>query len=336
MLDLWYGDPAKPANRLLGALLSPLAWLTGRVAAARRHKRQTATQPPPRPLVVVGNLVAGGAGKTPVSIAIARGLAARGRRVGLIGSGYGTGSDSARIVRPDSRADEVGDEALVLARATGRPVAIARRRDRALRALLTDAPDLDVVVSDDGLQHRWLPRTVELVLFDERGAGNGRLLPAGPLREPLAVVRQADAMLLAGDAPLPITHRRIWRFDIVAAGFRPLGEPHAAPLSIGELAARIGASPVLAVAGIAQPQRFFEPLRRAGLAPRTVSPGDHRHLDADWLAQVPERWILITEKDAVKWPQAADPRCWVLTVEARLAPEFFDWLLERLNGPENA
>ncbi|HMN83912.1 MAG TPA: tetraacyldisaccharide 4'-kinase, partial [Burkholderiaceae bacterium] len=272
----------------------------------------------------------------PVSIAIARGLGARGGRVGLIASGYGTAGDDARIVRPDSPADQVGDEALLLARATGRPVAVAPRRDRALQALLADAPDLDVVVIDDGLQHRWLPRTVELLLFDARGAGNGRLLPAGPLREPLAAAREADAMLLAGAARPPVPHRRIWRFDIVPTGFRPLGEPGAAPLPIDELAARIGTEPALAIAGIAQPQRFFEPLRRAGLTPRTVSPGDHRSLDADWLAAAPERWILTTEKDAVKWPTAADPRCWVLTVEARLAPEFFDWLLERLNGPENA
>src|SRR5450432_1580610 len=222
LLRLWFGPIDDPANRLLAALLSPLSALTRRVARKRRVALLDSGRRPARPLVVVGNLIAGGAGKTPAVIAIATELTRRSIRVGLLASGYRGTQTGPRLVDAQSDAAIAGDEAVLLARRTGVPVAAGRDRQAALSLLLAAHPEIAVVVSDDGLQHAGLPRTVELAVFASRGAGNGRLLPAGPLREPIEDALAMSALLLNGSAAPPVAHPLCFGFDIVPLGFRKL------------------------------------------------------------------------------------------------------------------
>lgn len=165
------------------ALLYGLAWRLYRLAYRNGWRRAERL---PVPVVVVGNLIVGGAGKTPTVRAIVAALTALGWRPGIVSRGYRRrGDERVALVTTDSAAADVGDEPLLLRRVTGVPVAVARNRPAAARALLEHAPLVDVIVADDGLQHLALARDVEVLVFDERGAGNGWLLPAGPLREPL-------------------------------------------------------------------------------------------------------------------------------------------------------
>src|SRR5690606_21092317 len=154
--------------RFAAVLLAPLAWLTGRVAR-RQRARIEALPPPPIPVVVIGNLVVGGAGKTPLVTALVDALAARGWQPGILASGYGADRQDARLVTADDDARQAGDEALLLARLTGRPTAVARSRAEALALLTATHPEVDVVLADDGLQHAGLPRCLEVAVFDGRG-----------------------------------------------------------------------------------------------------------------------------------------------------------------------
>src|SRR5512139_1410138 len=173
---------------------SPLAWalwplsLLMRVLVRLRQGLYLSgflrRQPVPVPVIVVGNVVAGGAGKTPVVMALVQHLQAHGLHPGVISRGYGRSTRDCREVREDSPVGEVGDEPALIRRHTGAPVFVARRRIEAAHALLQAYPQTDVLVSDDGLQHYALARDIEICVFDDRGAGNGLLLPAGPLREP--------------------------------------------------------------------------------------------------------------------------------------------------------
>src|SRR5690606_23055651 len=196
----WFRPPGGIADALAGIVLRPLATLTAAVSGSRRQRilaaRARRREPPL--VIVVGNLVVGGAGKTPLVATIAGELAARGWRCGILCRGYRRRSGEPVLVGPGDDADEVGDEPLMLARETGLPVAVGVGRAAALELLRDANPDRSVVISDDGLQHVALPRDVEIVVFDARGAGNRRLLPAGPLREPLAHVRGMDAVVVNG------------------------------------------------------------------------------------------------------------------------------------------
>jgi tetraacyldisaccharide 4'-kinase len=313
-------------------LATPLSWLVAWVAQRRRLERIRRATPPGRPLVVVGNLVVGGAGKTPATIAIVRGLRARGLRVGVICGAYRASDPGPHAIDAAARAAVVGDEAVLIARSTAAPTFSGRDRGAALHALLNAHPEVEVVVSDDGLQSVGLPRTLELAVFDARGAGNGRVLPAGPLREPLATAADVDALLLNA-APAPIPHRRQFQFRVRPTGLRPFGAPAGQPPITGDaFRALLGERPLLAVAGIAQPGRLFDSLRALGLAFEPRSLPDHAPYDPSILAGDPRRWIVTTEKDAVKWPSDVDARCWVLVVEAEFEPPFFDWLEERIRG----
>ncbi len=186
----------------LALALAPLALLYGALVRLRRALYALGVLQSgrlPVPVIVVGNVTAGGAGKTPVVLALVRHLQARGWRPGIISRGHGRSTQALRAVRPDSSAAEVGDEPLLLARDSGVPVFVARRRLQAGRALLAAHPGTDIVVCDDGLQHLALQRQLEICVFNDQGAGNGWLLPAGPLREPWP--RPVDLVLHAGPAP---------------------------------------------------------------------------------------------------------------------------------------
>ncbi|MGK0558979.1 tetraacyldisaccharide 4'-kinase, partial [Bordetella bronchiseptica] len=189
----------------LSTLLRPLAALTGLVVARKRNAYLTGARAAwraPVPVVVVGNIYVGGTGKTPVVIEVVRQLQARGWTPGVVSRGYGVDVGAApRVGQGQLAAADYGDEPALIARATGAAIAVHPHRPRAVQALLRAHPGVDVVVSDDGLQHLALARDVEIVVQDERGVGNGRLLPAGPLREPAQRLADVDAIVTNAGRP---------------------------------------------------------------------------------------------------------------------------------------
>ena len=309
----------------LALLLWPLSRLYGALAA--RQQRKATAERLPVPVVVVGNVVAGGAGKTPATLAIVEHLRARGWRPGIVSRGHGrTGSDC-REVQPDSDPREVGDEPLLLRQRAGVPVFVAPRRAEAGRALLAAHPDTDIQVCDDGLQHAALARDVEVCVFDARGIGNGWLLPAGPLREPWP--RAVDLILWTetpptGSSALPATTapsfnaiRRLADHALQADGTRvPLAELHGQPLT--------------AVAGIARPEAFFAMLRAAGLTlARTIALPDHYDFGS-W-QRLPDhgQQLVCTEKDALKlWRH--QPAALAVPLQLKVPAAFFAALDARL------
>ncbi|RZL43766.1 MAG: tetraacyldisaccharide 4'-kinase [Variovorax sp.] len=313
--------------------LRPVAWLFGTLAAARRAlfalgwmKRDGV----PVPVVVVGNVVAGGAGKTPVVMAIARHFQARGVPVGIVSRGHGRSTDDCREVRDDSDPREVGDEPALLRHATGAPVFVARRRVDAARALLARHPDVRLIVSDDGLQHLALRRDVEICVFDDRGIGNGWLLPAGPLREPWP--RACDLVLHTGGRPEAPAARAIPGF-----GARRALADHAlrrdgttVPL------ADLRSLPLVAVAAIAKPESFFSMLRERDLTlAACVARPDHDDFAA-WtpptmVAGMATPIVVCTEKDAIKlWRRWPDALAVPLVFEPE--PAFFEALDAKLSS----
>jgi tetraacyldisaccharide 4'-kinase len=332
LLRVWFGT--RWYQRLSALLLSPLAWVTARVSESRRARIRALARPHP-PVVVVGNLVVGGAGKTPLVMALAQALEQRGLRVGIVCGGYrGTRSDP-RLVQAQSNPKEHGDEAVVLARAHHGPVAAGRDRAAALAALTRSAPALDVVLSDDGLQHVSLQRSVEIAVFDSRGVGNGRYLPAGPLRESVAHISEMDAVALNEGARSPAGARRTFGFRIEPRLFTSL-RGDAEPIHATDFARFAGRGRVVALAGMGNPQRFFDTLANLGIEARGLPLGDHANFGPELIAAIEADLIVMTTKDAVKCETFADSRCWSLEVSALPDPALIDWLIEALRGPSPA
>lgn len=303
-------------------LVWPLSLLFGAVAALRRMLYRVGllrTQRAGVPVLVVGNVVAGGAGKTPSVIAIVRHLHARGLQVGVISRGYGRTTDDCREVLPDSNPEDTGDEPLLIRRATGAPTFVARKRIEAANALLAAHPAIRLIVSDDGLQHLALARDVEICVFDDRGVGNGWLLPAGPLREPWP--RACDLVLHTGDRPA-FSGFRARRALAAEAVDRKGGK---VPLNL--LAGRR----VVAVAAIAKPQGFFDMLRTAGVATaQCIALPDHDNFE-DWVELPADTTVLCTEKDAAKlWGMQPDALAVPLVFDPE--PAFFSALDAKLSS----
>jgi tetraacyldisaccharide 4'-kinase len=280
---------------LLAWLLWPVALLFGLLAALRRflyRARLLTIQRVPVPVIVVGNVVAGGSGKTPVVLALVQHLQARGLRVGVISRGYGRRATDCREVRADSAVVDVGDEPALIQRNTGAPVFVAARRFDAATALLVRYPATQVILCDDGLQHLSLHRDLEICVFDDRGVGNGFLLPAGPLREPWP--RAVDLLLHTGAQPAfaGFTAQR----SLAPYALRADGRQ----IALTELTTA-HAQPLLALAAIAKPDAFFAMLRAQGLPlARTLALPDHYDFDS-WSRNEYEGYTVIcTEKDAVK------------------------------------
>ena len=327
----WFGQRRlSPALWLLLPLLLPLTWVFA--VLARVNRRQAEAERLPVPVVVVGNITVGGAGKTPLTIWLARQLSARGWRPGIVSRGYGGNNAWARPVLASSLPAEVGDEPILLARHSGLPVWVGRDRVAAGRALLAAYPEVDVVLCDDGLQHYRLARDVELAVFDGRGAGNGWRLPLGPLREPLSRLAAVDAVVcngmrdsrLAGAVPL---------FDmrLQAGAFYRLDDPRQT-CGATELIGRN----LYALAGIGDPERFFRTLSGLGLTFEAHPFPDHyAYLTAD-LAFAGDGILLMTEKDAVKCAGLTAGETWVLPVEAELSPALIELILEKLRGRQAA
>jgi tetraacyldisaccharide 4'-kinase len=310
----------------LACALWPLSRLYGALVALHRARYRSVQQRTrlPVPVIVVGNVVAGGAGKTPTTLALVQHLQVRGWRPGILSRGHGRDTGDCREVQPASDPRQVGDEPLLLRRRAGVPVFVAARRAEAGRALLAAHPGTDILVCDDGLQHLALARDVEICVFDARGIGNGWLLPAGPLREPWP--RAVDLVLhteAGGDVALP-------------AG----ASAHRAQRALAEHARRADGARVAladlrdqrlaAVAGIARPQAFFDMLRAAGLPlGATVALPDHAAYDEQLAAALPPGTLLCTEKDALKlWRHRPDALAVPLQLD--VPPAFFAALDERL------
>ena len=260
-------------------------------------------------VIVVGNVVAGGAGKTPVVMALVMHLQARGWHVGVVSRGYGRSSTDFREVLDNSTADEVGDEPALVKLTCHAPVFVAAKRFEAATALLAKYPETQIIVCDDGLQHHALHRDLEICVFDDRGVGNGFLLPAGPLREPWP--RPTDLVLHTGvrasSVPDSFSARR------ALASYTLRVDSSSMPLS------ELRGKPVLAVAAIAQPEAFFNMLRDQGLSlAKTVALPDHFNFK-HWVEPAAQDHILVcTEKDAVKlWHSHPD----ALAVPLVLTPQ---------------
>lgn len=304
---------------LLAWLLLPLSLLFGALAALRRALYGAGILPSTRmpvPVVIVGNVVAGGAGKTPVVIAVLEHLRARGLSAGLVSRGYGRSGADCREVLAESDAALVGDEPLLVRQRTGVPVFVAPSRAQAASALLAAHPATQVLVSDDGLQHLALQRDIELCVFDERGAGNGWLLPAGPLREPWP--RRVDLVLRPAGLP-----------EIAGHTVRRALAGHAVRADGKRIAlAQLRGQRVAAVAGIANPQVFFRMLADAGLdLVACQALPDHHGFDQA-PALPPDAAVLCTEKDAVKlW--RLRPDAWAVPLQLEIEPAFWH-ALDRL------
>ncbi len=283
----------------------------------------------PVPVVVVGNITAGGTGKTPLVIHLALALRAGGRRPGIVSRGYGGNRSHVREVTGESDPKVVGDEPLLLARRASCPVFVGHDRVAAARSLLASHPDCDLIISDDGLQHYRMERDVELALIDERGVMNGWTLPAGPLREPVSRLAQVDALVLNGTVvpPAPTFADAIFLMRLSGTRFHRLDEP----------AIRCGTSGLAglnlhAVAGIGSPKRFFDHLTGMGLAFSAHPFADHHDYCAGDL-QFTGDAILTTEKDAVKLARLPlSLPVWVLPVTAEASPDLAAFVLEKING----
>jgi tetraacyldisaccharide 4'-kinase len=282
------------------------------------------------PVIVVGNLIAGGAGKTPTVLAIVALLRARGRTPGIVSRGHGRGDSDLVEVRRDTPVSQCGDEPLLLHLRSGAPVCVGRDRVAAAQALRRRHPEVDVIVSDDGLQHLRLARDVQVLVFDERGVGNGWLLPAGPLREPLPARVPARTRVLY-NAPAPSTPLPGWRTQRRLAGAVSLADWwRGEPANADTLAALTGRT-IVAAAGIAQPQRFFAMLRAAGLQIVELAlPDHHDYATLPWPAGTAD--AIVTEKDAVKLePQRTGAtRVWVAALDFRAEAGFDAALIELL------
>ena len=346
-LRIWFG-PADLLDRLLALLAAPIALplsaLVGLIARRRRarlRRQSLPTGPGEVPVIVVGNLLAGGTGKSPLVAAIAQGLAERGFKPGLVARGYRRTGIGAQVVDAEADPAAVGDEAAMLVAATGLPMAVAVQRQEAVNLLRTHWPDTDVIVADDGLQHVGLARAIEIAVIDGRGVGNGRCLPAGPLREPTDRLGQVDAIVFNGPlatrtldglgiADIPDGPQRFVS-QLRPVRFRSLaGAPPRTPQALAD---ELRGQRVAAIAGIARPQRFFDQLEALGIAFDAWPLADHARIDPTWLAGLPGERILMTAKDAVKcrgFDAGLRARCLYLDVEAQPEVALLEWLADRL------
>ncbi|MCU0970695.1 MAG: tetraacyldisaccharide 4'-kinase [Gammaproteobacteria bacterium] len=315
---LWYG---RSALRWLLAPLSALFWTvsTARRAAYRWGLLRSVRLPVP--VLVVGNLSAGGTGKTPLVIWLAGHLQGLGRRPGILSRGYGGASDAyPRLVAPDSDPAAVGDEPLLLSRRAGCPVVVDPDRVRGGRRLV-EREGCDVLIADDGLQHYRLARDLEIAVIDgRRRLGNGWVLPAGPLRETASRLRSVDLVVVNGDAAPGELAMRLVPSELVSV------EDPARRRPLESLAGQT----VHAVAGIGNPERFFALLRSHGAVVEGRAFPDHHRFHARDIEAPGDEPVIMTEKDAVKCERFAGARHWMLPVEAVPDPQFAERLDRRL------
>lgn len=299
----------------------------------------------PVPVIVIGNVVVGGAGKTPTTIALVRHLLTQGWNPGVVSRGHGRRDADVLHVLPNTPASAAGDEPLLIRQSTGVPVCVAAQRARAARALLSSHPHIDVLVCDDGLQHLALGRDIAVAVFDDRGIGNGWLLPAGLLREPWPpsshTAFQPDLVLRQSREGTPSVALAPAPVAPVFEASRRLGTQAVGPLGQRMALKQLRGQPVTAVAAIARPQVFFDMLREQGLTlARTVALPDHADANAyTALLRDAGHPLLCTEKDAVKLfpllvggPAEQGVRAWAVPLELAPDPAFFAAIDARLTA----
>ena len=316
---IWYGDsPLRWGLWPISAAYLALARL--RRAAYLRGWRPTVESPVP--VIVVGNVSVGGTGKTPFVIWLAAQLKQRGLKVGIVTRGYGgKGTQWPRAVTPTSDPREVGDEPVLLARRTGCPVVAGPDRVACVEALLADSR-VDVVLSDDGLQHYRLGRSFEIAIVDGvRGMGNGMCLPAGPLREPVSRLQEVDAIVVNGG---DWGHAGVFRAEAVVTKVYHLHDGELRTLD------SFRSKPVHAVAGIGNPQRFFDLLLEAGLDVVAHPLADHADIGLDVLQFEEPGAVLITEKDAVKCEHLKPNGVWCVVVDFQFDADMTARLMRRV------
>jgi tetraacyldisaccharide 4'-kinase len=351
LIGVWFSTDTKSFSDWVLFCCLRLIGLFSRSTIVEKSQRQSnlkksAHPQSPTPVVVIGNIIVGGAGKTPLVMAIGMALAKRNLRVGYIASGYGSAAyNTPQIIDDNSTAAQVGDEPLLIFKKTGSPVAVGKDRARAL-AILCEANELNVVISDDGLQHEGLRRDIEIVVFDERFAGNEKLLPAGPLREPLARLESVDVVF----APEKFYSRinqyiDLNRVDLSTsqwqlAGFCTLQQyaNHATSQLINEhqFASRVLGKKLHAIAGIANPDKLLNILREYGLHGTLHAPGDHALVNLAVLKQLLSDTVVMTEKDAVKYLELLKSieidltNCWVAVGNAEINDSCIDSIYQRV------
>ena len=328
ILEQHWQNP-KPWLRLLLAPWSRLfAWVV-------MYRKKPIAQNLPIPVVIEGNLHAGGTGKTPIVASLVTQLQQRGIRVGIISRGYGRIQKTAHIVTPHSTAKQAGDEPLLLYRQTQAPLAVAANRAEAAQLLFAHYPQLQLIIADDGLQHYRLARDIEICVFPAIDVLRDDLdvLPNGALREPLSRLNNIDALLISqGNAHLATQAQQ--RFTPSLPVF--YSQIHARPpyrlnnpsqtITPQEIAQH---AYCVALAGIARPERFFDSLTQLGfvLNEQYILP-DHANLSIETLPHAD--YLFITEKDAVKLPQSVGDHIWVLPINADIQPNLSDWLMLKL------
>lgn len=309
-------------------LLIPLCVLFRLAAGTRRALYRAGalrSERLPVPVIVVGNITAGGSGKTPLTLWLAEYLRERGWRPGIVSRGYRGRARGPMAVTAATDPEIAGDEPVLLARRSSSPVWVGRDRAAAARALLAAEPDCNVILSDDGLQHYGLARDLEIAVVDgERRFGNGLPLPAGPLREPQSRLAEVDAVVWHGAAP---AGARQYPMRLTGDSFWNLLNPQSTA-GPGAFHGRR----LCAVAGIGHPQRFFDHLRDLGLEGESLAFPDHHRYQARELRLPGREVILMTEKDAVKCLAFADERMWALRVDADVDPDLANAVLRKLDN----
>ena len=330
-------------------VLWPLSWVYGLVNRAldlvndldlgKRKQHQV-------PIIIVGNIRVGGTGKTPIVIAIAERLARMGWKPGIISRGYGASAGHTPIqVHANSDPAQVGDEPVLIAKRTRDqfPFWVHPKRSKSIHALLKQDPSVNVIITDDGLQHRGLSRwpareggrDIEFVVRDQRGEGNGFLLPAGPLREP--ATRERDATLFTGIN----STTRVDEYFLGRRAFKlitQLGTPYqlikpSNTQSLETIAENYLPNTITAVAAIGNPQRFFDDLLKHGITGKCIGLADHSSYSAEFFNDMNAQCILITEKDAVKCSSMTDERIWVVPMNLDIPDTLAEWMQSILQRP---
>ncbi|QKM64014.1 tetraacyldisaccharide 4'-kinase [Polynucleobacter tropicus] len=334
-------------------LLWPLAYLYGCILRIRKiffDLDIARPKPAPVPIIIVGNIRVGGTGKTPIVIALADRLSQLGWKPAIISRGYGSSTQKLPLqVKSSSDPSIAGDEPVLIAKRTHDqfPIWVFQNRRESITALLKASPDVNVIISDDGLQHRGLVRwpareggrDIEFVVRDNRGEGNRFLLPAGPLREPAS--RERDATLqtnlteqLSGE--IKYEHFQGRRaFNLVSQ----LGTPYqlnnpANTQSTKQIAERFLPKNIAMVAGLGNPKRFFDDLVKLGITGKQFPLPDHFGYTPEFFKGIKADCILITEKDAVKCTNIHDDRIWVVPLSLHLPDSLMDWMQSILHRPD--
>ena len=338
-------------------LLWPLSWIYGLVLKVRRFIQDldfSKKRPVPVPIIIVGNIRVGGTGKTPIVIALAERLSQLGWKPGIISRGYGSRSQTTPLqVHSNSEPNLVGDEPVLIAKRTHDqfPIWVFPKRKQSIRALLKRSPEVNVIISDDGLQHSGLPRwpareggrDIEFVVRDGRGEGNRFLLPAGPLRESVSRDRDATLLTESNTDKSVAQHNSITdQYFLGRRAFSLVGHLDNAyqltnpenTLTLADIAQTYLPNKITAVAALGNPQRFFTALQNEGVVGKTLALPDHATYTPQFFSDINAQCILITEKDAVKCAGIVDDRVWVVPMSLNLPDNLMEWLQSILERPD--